>query len=388
MLRSLPEISKLRTSIGLMKSLQALLQKKIDENSLRQLKTVNGLIDFSSNDYLGLARSLELFENIHRGMERIKAPFNGATGSRLLSGNNELAEKVEAKLARIFHAQGTLLFNSGYTANLAVLSSIPQRGDTILYDELAHTCIKDGARLSLASRFSFKHNDLNDLEEKLKRAKGNIFIAVESIYSMDGDESPLEELVALAEKYNATIILDEAHSTGSYGEDGAGLAVQKKLEKKIAVRVYTFGKAMGVHGACVAGDETLINYLINFARPFIYTTAMPPHSLIAIQCAFDFLKQQGDLQKRLQSKIQLFQKAFRKINLTSTASNSSIQNVIVPGNGAVKEVAHYLEHHQFDCRAILSPTVKEGSERIRICLHAYNTDDEIGKLTDALLEFH
>jgi 8-amino-7-oxononanoate synthase len=388
MLRSLPEISKLRTSIGFMNSLQNLLQKKIDENSLRQLKTVNGLIDFSSNDYLGLARSLELFESIHRSMERIKAPFNGATGSRLLSGNNELAEKVESKLAKIFHSQRTLLFNSGYTANLAVLSSLPQRGDTILYDELAHTCIKDGARLSFASRFSFKHNDLNDLEEKIKRAKGNTFIAVESIYSMDGDESPLEELVILAEKYNAIIILDEAHSTGSYGEDGAGLAVQKKLEKKIPVRVYTFGKAMGVHGACVAGDETLINYLINFARPFIYTTAMPPHSLIAIQCAFDFLKQRIDLQNRLHSKIQLFQKAFKKINLTSTSSNSSIQNVIVPGNGAVKEVAHYLEHHRFDCRAILSPTVKEGSERIRICLHAYNTDDEIGKLTDSLLEFH
>ncbi len=370
-----------------MDSLRNLLQKKIDENSFRQLKTVNGLIDFSSNDYLGLARSLELFENIHRVMERIKAPFNGATGSRLLSGNSELAEKVEAKLAKIFHAQRTLLFNSGYTANLAVLSSLPQRGDTILYDELAHTCIKDGARLSLAMRFSFRHNDLNDLEEKLKRAKGNIFIAVESIYSMDGDESPLEELVMLAEKYGAAIILDEAHSTGSYGENGSGIAVQKGLEKKIAVRIYTFGKAMGVHGACVAGDETLINYLINFARPFIYTTAMPPHSLIAIQCAFDYLKQEVGIQERLQSKIGCFKNGFEKINLTSTVSNSSIQNVIIPGNADVKDVAHYLEHHHFDCRAILSPTVKEGTERIRICLHAYNTDDEIRKLNEALLEF-
>ena len=370
-----------------MNSLQNRLQKKIDENSFRQLKTVNGLIDFSSNDYLGLARSLELFENIHRMAERLKPPYNGATGSRLLSGNSELAEKVETKLAKIFHSQRTLLFNSGYTANLAVLSSLPQRGDTILYDELAHTCIKDGARLSLAARFSFRHNDLNDLEEKIKRANGNIFIAVESVYSMDGDESPLEELVMLAEKYDAVIILDEAHSTGSYGENGSGIAVQKKLEDKIAVRIYTFGKAMGVHGACVAGDETLINYLINFARPFIYTTAMPPHSLIAIQCAFDYLKQEVGIQERLQSKIRSFKNGFEKINLTSTVSNSSIQNVIIPGNADVKDVAHYLEHHHFDCRAILSPTVKEGTERIRICLHAYNTDEEIRKLNEALLEF-
>jgi 8-amino-7-oxononanoate synthase len=370
-----------------MNALKKLLQKKIDENAFRQLKTVHGLVDFSSNDYLGLARSLELFENIQREAERIKTPFNGATGSRLLSGNSALAEAVESKLAKIFHSQGALVFNSGYTANLAVLSSLPQRGDTIIYDELAHACIKDGARLSLASRFSFKHNDLNDLEEKIKRAKGNIFIAVEAIYSMDGDESPLEELTVLAEKYNAAIILDEAHSTGNYGENGSGLAVQKKLESKIAVRVYTFGKAMGIHGACVAGDETLINYLINFARPFIYTTAMPPHSLIAIKCAFDFLKQQIGLQEILNSKIKIFKSGFEEINLTSTNSNSSIQNVIIPGNAEVKEVARYLEHHNFDCRAILSPTVKEGTERIRICLHTYNTDDEIRKLNEALIEF-
>src|SRR5258708_29865889 len=251
-------------------TLQRLLNSKKETDSFRQLKIVHGLIDFSSNDYLGLAKSRELFEIIQREIERIATPYNGATGSRLLSGNSELAERLEAKLAAIFHAQRTLLFNSGYTANLAVLSSLPQRGDTIIYDELAHACIKDGARLSLASRFSFKHNDLNDLEEKIKRSKGNIFIAVESIYSMDGDECPLEELTTLAEKYNAILILDEAHSTGSYGENGSGLAVQKKLEGKIAVRVYTFGKAIGVHGACVAGGGTFVNYLLQFTRPFYY----------------------------------------------------------------------------------------------------------------------
>lgn len=370
-----------------MTSLQHLLQKKIDENSFRQLKTILGLIDFSSNDYLGLANSKELFELTQKEVEKIAPPYNGATGSRLLSGNSELAEATEMKLAKIFKSQRTLLFNSGYSANLAVLSSLPQRGDTIIYDELAHACIKDGGRLSLASRFSFKHNDLNDLEEKIKRAKGNIFIAVESIYSMDGDECPLEELVALAEKHNATVILDEAHSTGSYGEQGSGLAVRKKIESRIAVRIYTFGKAIGVHGACVAGTQTLVNYLINFARPFIYTTAMPPHSLVAIQCAFDFLHHNIDRQKRLQAKIDLFLTGFEKIKLTRIKSRSAIQNVIIPGNDDVKKLATYLQKNKFDCRPILSPTVKEGTERIRICLHSFNTDEEINLLNSVLEEF-
>jgi len=367
-------------------ALHKLLEDKKKNNSFRQLKNIEGLADFCSNDYLGLARSKELFELIQQRAEKIS--FNGATGSRLLSGNSELAETLEAKLAQIFHSQKTLLFNSGYTANLAVLSSLPQRGDTIIYDELAHACIKDGARLSLASRFNFKHNDLNDLEEKIKRAKGNIFIAVESIYSMDGDECPLEELTLLAEKHNATIILDEAHSTGSYGANGGGLAVEKKLQDKIAVRVYTFGKAMGVHGACVAGNEMLIDYLINFARPFIYTTAMAPHSLVAIDCAFDFLRMKMSLQKIVQEKIDLFLTGFEKINLPRVKSNSAIQNVIVPGNDAVKKLSTFLQEKKLDCRPILSPTVKEGTERIRICLHSYNTENEINELLSSLHTFY
>jgi 8-amino-7-oxononanoate synthase len=368
-------------------ALQEILEEKKKKDSFRELKSSSQPIDFCSNDYLGLARSQELFYAIQRGVERIKPPYNGSTGSRLLSGNSELAEAVENKLSGIFHSAKTLLFNSGYSANLAVLSCLPQRGDTIIYDELVHASIRDGARLSLASRFSFRHNDLSDLEEKIKQAKGNVFIAIESIYSMDGDESPLEEVVSLSEKYDATVILDEAHSTGSYGENGSGMAVQKNLENRIAVRLYTFGKAMGVHGACVAGSEMLINYLINFARPFIYTTAPSPHSLMAIQCAFDFLKRQIGLQAILQSKIKLFLNGFEKMKWNCAKSNSAIQNVIIPGNANVKELSHFLQHHHFDCRSILSPTVKEGSERIRICLHAFNSDQEINELNHVLSEF-
>jgi 8-amino-7-oxononanoate synthase len=368
-------------------ALQKILDEKKEMDSFRELKSTSQPIDFCSNDYLGLARSQELFYAIQRGVERLRPPYNGSTGSRLLSGNSELTEELENKLAGIFHSPKTLLFNSGYTANLAVLSCLPQRGDTILYDELVHASIRDGARLSLASRYSFHHNDLNDLEEKIKRAKGNVFVVVESIYSMDGDECPLEELVSLSEKHDFTIILDEAHSTGSYGENGGGLALQKKIENKISVRIYTFGKAMGVHGACVAGDEMLVHYLVNFARPFIYTTAMSPHNVMAIQCTFDYLKRQIGLQEILQSKIKLFLQSFEKMKWNRVKSNSAIQNVIIPGNTNVKELSHFLQYHHFDCRSILSPTVKEGSERIRICLHSFNSDKEISELNHVLSEF-
>lgn len=286
-------------------------------------------------------------------------------------------------LANIFKASRALIFNSGYAANLGVLSSLPQRGDTILYDELVHACIKDGARLSLAARFSFRHNDLNDLESKLKKAQGKIFIAVESIYSMDGDQCPLEELVNLAERYHAFVILDEAHSTGVMGKSGSGLAVSLGVQSKVAVRVYTFGKAMGIHGACVVGSNQLIDYLINFSRPFIYTTALPPHSVASIECAFKYLDQHIDLQSTLQNRIKLFLDSTRW--LTNRAhSKSAIQTAIFSGNDSTRLAAQKLQDNGFDVRPILSPTVPAGKERLRICIHTYNTDSEIVSLAESL----
>ena len=303
-----------------MNNLQSALTKQLalrEEEGIRRFLKADqhGLIDFTSNDYLGLARSLELFQAIEQKVSDSAFKLNGATGSRLLSGNSDYAEQIENKLSGIFKSEASLLFNSGYAANVGVLSSLPQRGDTILYDALAHACMKDGARLSLAKRFNFKHNDLHDLESKIKLATGKVFIAVESIYSMDGDQCPLKDLVDLAEKYGAVIILDEAHSTGVLGDRGAGLAVSLGLENKIDVRIYTFGKAMGIHGACVAGSSTLKDYLINFARPFIYTTARPPHSLISIECAFDFLHQNIGLQNILNKKVEYFLNEFLSIFL-------------------------------------------------------------------------
>jgi len=363
--------------------IQRLAQREM-EGASRYLKSdQRGLVDFTSNDYLGLAQSEDLFQNIEKQIHTHSLKLNGATGSRLLSGNSDHAEEIEKKLAHIFKSESTLLFNSGYTANLSVLSSLPQRGDTILYDELAHACMKDGARLSLAKRFNFRHNDLNDLESKLKLATGKIFIAVESIYSMDGDQCPLQELVKLSEKYGAFIILDEAHSTGVLGPAGAGLAVSLGLQDKIDVRIYTFGKGMGIHGACVAGSSTLRDYLINFARPFIYTTALPPHSIASIDCAFDFLDQNIHLQKVLDKKVKHFLHTLNHVG-ESSHSNSSIQSIQIGGNEKTKNLALALQQKGFDVRPILSPTVPKGTERLRICLHTFNTDKEISRLIQSL----
>ncbi len=362
--------------------LKAALDKRKEDNLFRALRNATGLVDFCSNDYLGLARSEELFRRIsqrHNDFDR----RNGATGSRLLSGNSPLVDDLENKLANLFSSEAAVIFNSGYTANLAIFSALPQRNDTILYDELSHASIKDGARLSLGKKFSFRHNDLNDLETKLKKATGNVYVAVESVYSMDGDECPLNDLIQLTSKYGAFVVLDEAHSTGTRGSNGSGIATSLPSLNGIAVRLYTFGKGMGVHGACVVGSKSLIEYLINFARPFIYTTAMTPHSIAAIDCAFDYLKENLYLQSVLANNINTFLEGIDQLH-NRTPSTSAIQTVIVAGSQNVRKAALTLQGQGFDVRPILSPTVAAGMERLRICIHAYNTSDEIAKLTAEL----
>lgn len=355
------------------------LSAREEKGILRKLKTTNpALADFTSNDYLGLSRSEELRSRIHARVEALE-PKNGATGSRLLSGNSVLYEQLENDLKTIFQAESCLVFNSGYSANLGVLASIPSRNDTIVYDELCHASIRDGVRLSLATKYSFRHNDLNDLEKKIRQGNGNVFIAIESIYSMDGDYAPLQDIVNLSEKYGCSIILDEAHSTGVTGLDGSGLATSLNLHDKIAIRIYTFGKALGAHGACVAGSKNLINYLINFCRPFIYTTALPEHTIIGLQEAFRFLQANRNLQTTLEEKILLF-KSLSK----TTSAPTAIQTVITGSVQTTRQISELLIESGFDVRPIFSPTVPEGTERLRICLHTFNTNEEISTLANLI----
>ncbi len=361
-----------------------LKNRKADDN-YRSLELKPELIDFTSNDYLGLARNTELHQSILRKLQNMP---NGSTGSRLLSGNSELTMETERFLADIFQTDQVLLFDSGYMANLAILSTVPQKGDTVLYDELAHACIKDGIRLSLAQKLSFKHNDLLDLKRKLKKATGNIYVAVESVYSMDGDQCPLLELVDLVIEFKAKIIVDEAHSTGIYGRNGAGLCDHLGLSDHIFARILTFGKAMGIHGAAIAGNDKLCHFLVNFARPFIYTTAPAPYAVIVAKTSFEYIVKHQRLQKKIKEKVSFFIEHYyargldKKLN--RIRSDHPIQSILIPGNEKVKYISKSLQESGFDVRPILSPTVALGKERIRICIHTFNTKTEISGLVDRL----
>lgn len=355
------------------------LEQRKSENALRELKVNDGLIDFCSNDYLGFASESE----IHLSNE-IKPETFGATGSRLISGNHKITEEVEVFLAAHYKSASALIFNSGYNANIGVFASLPQRGDTIIYDELIHASIRDGIRLSNANSFSFKHNDLLALEEKIKNAKGQIWIAVESVYSMDGDEAPLRELVVLTKKYDAALIVDEAHAVGVFGERGEGLIVEYGLENDVFARVVTFGKAFGAHGAVVLGDKVLREYLINFSRSFIYTTALPLSSVLTIRKAHDFLKNNLDRINKLKQLIKFFKESTSNFQFSTLSSHSTIQCIVISGNDEVKKVALKIQNNGFDVRPILSPTVPKGQERLRICLHTFNTEEQVETLLNVL----
>jgi 8-amino-7-oxononanoate synthase len=345
----------------------------------RALKAAGSLVDFCSNDYLGFARSKVLKALIEKEMASHPAAPNGSTGSRLLSGQTSYAEDLEKSIADIHNAETGLLYNSGYDANVGLFSSLPQKGDTIIMDELSHASIIDGARLSFASRFSFRHNSLPHLEEKLKHLKGNCYVVVESVYSMDGDTPPIMGIISLCEKYGAKLIVDEAHATGLYYN---GLISQLHLEDRVFARIVTFGKALGCHGAIILGSNLLREYLINFSRSFIYTTAAPFHQLASVKMAYDFLSSSSGEIQRLRDHIGLFRQKVRGLNLMQ--SDSAIQCLVIGGNKRTRELADQVQDAGFDIRPILSPTVAEGTERLRVCLHSFNTDNEIIALAQHL----
>ncbi len=365
-------------SLQLMK--EDFLHKKLEErktqNAYRELKLTGGMIDFCSNDYLGLSRLLQPEFTADGSVK------HGSTGSRLLAGNYPLINETEELIASFHAAPAALIYNSGYDANIGLLSSVPQRGDTILFDYLSHASIRDGIRLSFAESYSFPHNKLDELEEKLKKATGNKFVVTESVFSMDGDLAPLLEIIAICEEYGAHLIVDEAHATGVIGKNGEGLVQELNLQSRCFARIHTFGKALGCHGAVVLGSPALRNYLINFSRAFIYTTALPESSVKAIRSSYELFPNMHAEREQLRKLIVEFQQSPIKFN--KQQSSTPIQAVIVPGNKEVKFVAGQLQAKQFDIRPILYPTVPTNSERLRIVLHAFNTIEEVRSVTGSL----
>lgn len=372
-------------------SLQEALEKRKEQFLYRHLQVNSSLIDFCSNDYLSFARSPSTLQKTGRLNDSVNHQ-SGATGSRSISGNTLYAEELERMLAGFHGAEAALLFNSGYDANLGLFSSIAKKEDTLICDELIHASIIDGCRLSYAGRLRFAHNDVQDLEKKLRHVclnrpanKGQIFVAVESIYSMDGDMAPLPKIVEICAKYQANLIVDEAHATGIFGDKGRGLVNGHGLEQQVFARVHTFGKAIGAHGAVIVGSETLRNYLINFARSFIFTTALPQHSLIAIESAYNRLQADSFNSDHLHQLIAHFKQDFKSHgDIVLINSKSPIQSLIVPGNERARMMAGELQSRGFDIRAIVSPSVPAGKERLRISLHMHNSFQEIDRLKQAL----
>ena len=369
------------------------LQKRKEEDSFRKLLSFPNGIDFFSNDYLGFSRSREIFKEAVE-ISASSPLLNGATGSRLLSGNHPGFNKLEAQLAEFHNAPSALVFNSGYDANTGLFSAVPQKDDIILYDELAHASIRDGLKMSMARNFKFRHNDLDDLKDKLERFalkddKAEVYIVTESVFSMDGDSPALDKITSLAETFKARLIVDEAHATGVIGARGEGLVQCLGLENRVFARIHTFGKAIGAHGAAILGTHELRDYLINFSRSFIYTTALSPHSVASISAAYQSLEAHTAVLDNLNKKIQYFKEEVNSNGLEKLfiESRSAIQVCLIPGNSRVKNAALELENAGFNVKPILSPTVPKGQERLRFCIHTYNSSEEISLVLKVLGNF-
>jgi len=372
------------------KKLANKLETRKQNKSLRSLPKPNDLIDFASNDYIGFSKSDVIFDATHQFLLDNNIKNNGATGSRLISGNHALYSQTEDYIAKFHQSESALLFNSGYDANVGFFSAVPQKGDLILYDELCHASIRDGIQLSNAKSYKFKHNDFEDLELLIQRNPDVlIYIATESVFSMDGDCPNMEELVTVSEKYNCYLVVDEAHALGVFGDKGEGLIQYLHLQDKIFARIMTFGKGLGCHGAVVLGSEELKSYLVNFARSFIYTTGLSPHSVATILMGYHHLEKDKNAVESLRNNIVFFNQVTKMLYLSPIfiRSKSAIQSVIIPGNEKVKAIANSLQENGFDVKAILSPTVPVGQERLRFCLHNYNSKEEITQLLMLLSNF-
>jgi 8-amino-7-oxononanoate synthase len=345
----------------------------IDAEGLRRTLRPPSGIDLCSNDYLGLADHPRLKQ---RMADAVIAEGVGSTGSRLLRGERSSFARVEEKFARFKGAERSLYFSSGYLANLAVLTTFPEALDVIFADERNHASLIDGARLSRARRVVFPHNDVAALRRMLSEdaGAGQKFVVVESLFSMDGDEAPLAEYAALCQAAGAALIVDEAHAVGIYGERGNGLA----SGSGVFVSINTAGKAMGVSGAFVAGSADAIEYLIQRARPFIFSTAPPPATAAALEASLELIASEPERRERLRARARYLR---RRLGLEG---DSPIVPVIIGDNQHAVAVSRELQAAGFDVRAIRPPTVPLGTARLRVAVNQGLSEEILDRFITAL----
>lgn len=359
------------------------LQRIRNANRLRRLSPAIGR-DFASNDYLGLARSGVLADAVSAAIAR-GVPV-GSGGSRLLRGNDPELEALEAESAAFFGSETTLWFGSGFAANAALLATLPQRGDLVVHDTLIHASAHDGMRLGRAETVAAAHNDAGAVEDRIvawrnRGATGTPWIAVESLYSMDGDRAPLADLRDIATRHDAMLLIDEAHATGVFGDRGRGLASDLDGQLNV-VTLRTCGKAMGCEGALVCAPATVRDFLVNRARGFIFSTAPSPLMAAAVRQSLRILAREPDRRARLAELISYAGTALSTVGVT--VSGSQILPLVLGDDARTMTVASTLQAAGFDVRGIRPPTVPAGTARLRISLNLNIDEADIDRLRDLL----
>ena len=341
--------------------------------------------DFTSNDFLGLASSPRLIAAVEDALAR-GVPV-GAGGSRLLRGNHAEHEALEAEAAAFFRTGRALYFGNGFTANLALFSALPQREDRIFHDALVHASALDGIAQSKASAVAFAHNDLDALDDAIRAwrtegGKGTAWIAVESLYSMDGDFADVAGFVAIADRHDAFLVVDEAHATGVHGEGGRGVAAAYEGRENI-VTLHTCGKGLGSSGALIGADRVLCDFLVNRGRPFIYSTAPSPLMAATVREALRILKDEPARREALQARVSLAGDLLRQ-RLGIGPGQSQIIPVSIGDNARSVRIAAALRQAGFDIRAIRPPTVPEGTARLRLSITNNVSREDISAMVDCL----
>jgi 8-amino-7-oxononanoate synthase len=369
---------------SLLAALQAGLRELESRSQRRKLVEITG-VNLCSNDYLGLADSLALKQSVIDAV--VKAARTGGTGSRLLSGHAAVWAELEEEFAAFAGSEAALYFGSGYAANIGLLTSLANKKDVIFSDALNHASIIDGIRLSGAQKIIYRHRDLNQLERSLKEKHskpGRKLIVTEMVFSMDGDVAPVDAIVALAEKYGASVIVDEAHATAVHGPGGRGIASQFLADGRVLAAMHTCGKALASAGAFVCGSAVLREHLINHARTFIFSTAMPPYMAEQIRAALRLAAEMHTERAELNLRSQDFSKSLQRDDWDSLGSTTQIVPAVIGANDAALAAADFLQRAGFAVRAIRPPTVPPGTARFRFSVTHKISAVELEKLAAAL----
>jgi len=333
------------------------------------------LIDFSSNDYLALSCHPRVVQAAAEALDRYGS---GGTAARLMSGETRLHRQLEADLAGLCGTEAALLFGSGYLANIGVIPQLVGRKGRVFTDRLDHASIYDGARLASARLVRFRHNDLDHLEELLKRhGTAENLVVVESVYSMDGDFAPLADLIGLKERYGFTLMVDEAHGIGVFGDHGGGRVEELGVRQGVDLVMGTLGKALGGYGAFVAARQPIVDLLVNRARSFIFSTSLPPATVAAARCALAIARDGGDLRKTLHAKATFFKEALHREAGFECPSPSQIIPVTVGESKQAVRLSLSMREQGFYVHPVRPPTVPEGSARLRFTVTLHHSDDDL-----------